>query len=69
MSIGPDCGLLWVNVVMLGFPSMKNSRLSHANTGLLIPINPCILGSFLVVGLQYIFILNKPLCGSLEGGI
>lgn len=42
----------------LGFPSMKNSRLSHVNTGLLIPINPCILGSFLVVGLKYTFIVN-----------
>ena len=29
---------------MLGFPSMKNSRLSHAKTGLRIPINPCISG-------------------------
>lgn len=50
---------------MQGFPSMKNSSLSHARTGLLIPINPCSLGSLLVVGLEFIFILNKPHCGRL----
>ena len=50
MSISPDCGLLWVYVVMLGLPSMKNSKLSHANTALLVPINPCNLRSFLVTG-------------------
>lgn len=64
LSISPDCGLFWVSVVMLGFPSMKNSGLSHAKTGLRIPINPCILGSFLVAGLACAFILNKPHCGS-----
>lgn len=57
MSVSPDCGLFWVNVVMLGFPSMKNSGLSHANIGLLIPINPYISGLVLVVGLEYSFIL------------
>lgn len=31
MSTGPDCGLLWFRVVMLEFPSMKNSRPSHAS--------------------------------------
>lgn len=54
MCISPDCGLLWVNVVMLGFPCMKNSRPSHASSALLIPINPCIAGSFLVAGMRYI---------------
>lgn len=40
---------------------MKNSKPPHARTGLLIPINPCILGSFLVVwpGVHFHFEKNR----------
>jgi len=64
--MSPARGLFWVNVVMLGLPSMKNSRISHANTGLLIPINPCTLGSFRVAGLENI-LTQKNTVGFLEG--
>lgn len=59
LNASPDCGLFWVHVVMLGLPSMKNSRVSRANTGLLIAINPRVWGSFLVAGLDYIYILRR----------
>lgn len=50
MTASSYCGLPSLYIVMTGFPSTSNCWLSHVNICLCVPINPCILKSFPVVG-------------------